>query len=182
MSTDSLKADAIISQAISSGANALLLHPHIDRIDKAIYFAKAASKKQLAIFGTPTLYTYETLEKGKNDINSMILSTPWHSKAFSGSPFSQSAQKLWAGVVSWRTATAYDATMSIILGLQQSKTQARSELQGVLHDQNFSVNGATGKIQFLSSGDRRDNTIFLVRVQPKSGTNKGSEFVLVDSK
>ena len=177
LSVDGLKADAIISQAISSGANILFLYPYVDKIEKAIYFAKAANQRRLPIFGNPTLYTYETLQKGKGDVNGMVLPTSWHPKAFPGNPFSKNAQQLWGGVVSWRTATAYDATLAIAKGLQQTKT--RIELQKVLHSSNFSVDGATGKIQFSSSGDRRDNTIFLIRVQPKSGNNTDYEFGLL---
>jgi branched-chain amino acid transport system substrate-binding protein len=46
----------------------------------------------------------------------------------------------------------------------------------LLSNYNFSVNGATGKIQFSKSGDRINNSIFLIKVQQKPGTNK-YEFV-----
>lgn len=177
LSVKSLKADAIISQAISSGANALLLYPHVDRIDDAISFAKAAHQRRLAILGNPSLYTYKTLDKGKTNFNGMVLPTLWHPEAFPDHPFSKSAQQLWGGDVTWRTATAYDATLAIAKGLQQSEN--RIELQKVLHSSNFFVNGATGKIQFSSSGDRRDNTIFLVQVQQKSGIKTGYKFGLL---
>ncbi|MBW4565870.1 MAG: hypothetical protein KME32_33265 [Mojavia pulchra JT2-VF2] len=78
--------------------------------------------------------------------------------------------------MSWGTATSYDATLAIIAGLQKSNT--REELQKALHSPNFSVDGATGKIQFSPSGDRKDNPIFLVKVQQKLGTNQ-YEFVLI---
>ena len=106
-----------------------------------------------------------------------VLSTLWHPEAFPNNPFSKSAQKLWGGVVTWRTATAYDATLAIAKGLQKSKD--RIELQNVLHEKNFLVNGATGKIQFLPTGDRRNNTIFLVQVQQKLGTNTDYKFGLL---
>ncbi|MBD0388439.1 MAG: hypothetical protein ICV54_18540 [Nostoc sp. C3-bin3] len=44
--------------------------------------------------------------------------------------------------------------------------------KGVLHSYNFSVDGATGKIQFLQSGDRTNNSIFLVKVKQIPGTDK----------
>jgi branched-chain amino acid transport system substrate-binding protein len=72
---------------------------------------------------------------------------------------------------------AYDATQVIIKALERSNTrqelQVRQELQKVLSSPSFSVNGATGKIEFLKSGDR-DGKSILVKVQP-SGT--GYDFV-----
>jgi branched-chain amino acid transport system substrate-binding protein len=174
LSVENLKADAIISQAISSGADTLFLSPHIDRIDKAIKFAKAANQRRLPIFSSPTLYTYETLEKGKADVNGMVLTAPWHPQAFPGNSFTKNAQQLWGGTVNWRTATAYDATRAIITGLQQSKT--RSELQQVLRNPSFSADGATGKIQFESSGDRKGDFV-LIQVQPSSQNQTGYDFV-----
>ncbi|WP_168651687.1 caspase family protein [Dolichospermum sp. UHCC 0352] len=46
----------------------------------------------------------------------------------------------------------------------------------LLSNYNFSINDATGKIQFSKSGDRINNSIFLIKVQQKPGTNK-YEFV-----
>lgn len=159
---------AVISQALSTGANGLVLSPYIDRIQQALVVAEA-NKGRLALFGSPTMYTDETLKKGKADVDHMVLATPWHPKAIRGNPFGQKAEKFWGGPVSWRTATAYDATLAIITGLQQSNS--RDELQKVLHSSSFSVDGATGKFQFLQSGDRSDKAVFLVKIQQKSGTN-----------
>ncbi|MBP5973193.1 ABC transporter substrate-binding protein [Brasilonema sp. CT11] len=168
VSASNFNPNAVISQAISNGADALVLGLYIDRIKQGLAVAQA-NKGRLALFSSPTLYTLETFQVGKADINGMVLAAPWHPQALSGNPFGQKSQKFWGGIVNWRTATAYDATKAIIAGLQLSNT--RDELQQVLHSPNFSVDGATGKIKFSSSGDRIDNTIFLVKVQQKSGSN-----------
>ncbi|MBW4596643.1 MAG: ABC transporter substrate-binding protein [Brasilonema angustatum HA4187-MV1] len=168
VSASNFNPNAVISQAISNGADALVLGLYIDRIKQGLAVAQA-NKGRLALFSSPTLYTSETFQVGKADINGMVLAAPWHPQVLPGNPFRQKSQKFWGGIVNWRTATAYDATKAIIAGLQQSNT--RDELQQVLHSPNFSVNGATGKIQFSSSGDRIDNPIFLVKVQQKSGSN-----------
>ncbi|WP_292741730.1 ABC transporter substrate-binding protein [Nostoc sp. JL31] len=165
--------NTMISKAITSQANGLFLAPYIDRINKGLEVARA-SKGRLQLFSSPTMYTQQTLANGKADVNGMILAVPWHPQAISGNPFPQNAQKLWGGPVNWRTATAYDATIVIAKGLQQTKTS--EELQKVLHSPSFSVDGATGNIQFSQSGDRINNEIFLVKVQQKAGTDK-YEFV-----
>ncbi|MGV0104997.1 hypothetical protein NSTCB13_03702 [Nostoc sp. DSM 114160] len=167
----------VISQAIKKGANALVLALYIDKSRDKTGRGDAlirANQGQLALFGTPSLYTKETLEEGQN-INDITTSVPWHPTAFPNNPFASNAMQLWKAPVTWRTATSYDATLAIVKGLQQSKT--REDLQKALHSPGFSVNGATGKIQFFTqSGDRKDNPIFLVQVQRKAGTDQ-YEFV-----
>ncbi len=172
---DDLKAKAVISQIRNNDVDALFLAPHIDRIDKAIKIAKA-NQGQLAIFSSPALYTNETLQKGKANVNGMVLSASWHPEQFPGSPFVHNTQQLWGGPVSWRTAMAYDATRTIIAGLQQSNT--RDGLQRVLRNPNFSTDGATGKIQFEPSGDRKGDFV-LIKVQPSTKNQTGYDFVLL---
>ncbi|QSJ17092.1 amino acid ABC transporter substrate-binding protein [Nostoc sp. UHCC 0702] len=172
-SASNFNPNAVISQFISSGADSLVLAPHVDRINKALELA-AANQGKLTVFGSPTLYTFQTLQVGKADVNGMVLSVTWHPNAIPGNDFPQNAVNLWGGSVNWRTATAYDATMAIAKGLQQSKN--RDELQQVLHSPSFSVYGATGKIEFLPSGDRNGKAI-LVKVQPSNKSSTGYDFV-----
>ncbi|WP_392480288.1 ABC transporter substrate-binding protein [Nostoc sp. C110] len=162
----------VISQAVGSNANALVLGLYIDKIKQGLAVAQS-NKGQLTVFGSPTLFTNETLKEGRG-INGLIISAPWYPTAFPNNIFPQKAQKLWGATVNWRTATAYDATLAIIAGLE--RTNRRDELQKVLHSSSFSVDGATGKIQFLPSGDRINNEIFLVKVQEIPGSDK-YEFV-----
>jgi branched-chain amino acid transport system substrate-binding protein len=165
--------NALISQFISSGADGLVLAPNVDRINKALELA-AANNGKLTLFASPTLYTFQTLQVGKADVNGLVLPVPWHPQAIPGNPFVQNAVKLWGGNVNWRTATAYDATIAIAKGLQQGST--RDGLQQLLHSSSFTTNGATGKIEFLPSGDRT-GTAILVKVQPSSKTSTGYDFV-----
>ena len=165
--------NALISQFISSGADSLVLAPNVDRINKALELA-AANNGKLTLFASHTLYTFQTLQVGKADVNGMVLPVPWHPQAIPGNPFVQNAVKLWGGNVNWRTATAYDATIAIAKGLQQAST--RDNLQQALHNSSFTANGATGKIQFLPSGDR-SGTAILVKVQPSSKSATGYDFV-----
>ncbi|MEH1970463.1 caspase, EACC1-associated type [Nostoc sp.] len=172
--SSNLNPNDLIDQAIKNGADSILLAPHVNRINKALEVAQA-NQGRLALFGSPTLYTSETLQGGQ-DINGMVLAVPWYPAEIPGNQFPQNARNLWGGSVSWRTAMAYDATKAIIAGLQQSNT--REELQQVMHNTaNFSAdNGATGKIEFLPSGDRK-GTAITVKVQPNS--QKICEFVQV---
>lgn len=156
----------IIVDAIINGADGLFLAPHIDRISKALDLAKA-NQGQLKLFASTSLYTLQTLQQGKATVNDLVLAVPWEARRNFATEFAKNSQKLWSSLVTWRSATSYDATVAIIHGLQQSKT--RDGLQKVLRNPKFSVNGATGKIQFLQSGDRpikNKNDIVLVQIQP----------------
>ncbi|OUL23313.1 ABC transporter substrate-binding protein [Nostoc sp. RF31YmG] len=171
--SDDINFNTVISEAKNSGANGLVLAFPGHKIQKGLEVVKA-NQGQLPLFGYPSLYTEQTLKDPKANVNGMILVVPWHPTAFPNNPFLQNSNALWRAPVNWRTATAYDATKAIVAGLQQNST--RDGLQQVLHSPNFSVEGATGKIQFSSNGDRIKNPIFLVKVQQKPGTNE-YEFV-----
>ena len=172
-SAPDFNANQVISDAISNGADGLVLAPFINRINKALDLAQA-NQGRLALFGSSTLCTYQTLQVGQADVNAMVLAVPWHPTTIPGNPFVPSAQKLWRGSVNWRTAMAYDATVAIVTGLQSNST--RSELQNVLHSSSFLATGATGKIEFLPSGDRNGNAI-LVQIQPSRTSPSGYDFV-----
>lgn len=69
---------------------------------------------------------------------------------------------------------AYDATKVAIAGLKSGIS--RDQLQKALSHSGFSVNGATGVVQFLPSGDRKGTGI-LVRIQPGKTSGTGYDFV-----
>ena len=76
--------------------------------------------------------------------------------------------------MSWRTATTYDALVAIAAGLQDDMT--RAGLKTSLDDNDFSVDSATGPINFLPSGDRRQ-VDRLVLVEPGTRSGTGYDFV-----
>jgi branched-chain amino acid transport system substrate-binding protein len=171
-SSSNFDANSIIADIISKGGETILLAPSVNKLSPAIDLI-AVNQKKLTLLGSSTLYTFQTLQEGQGNVNGSIVAVPWHSNAIVNNPFSNNAKKLWGGEVNWRTALAYDATQAIITALKQSNSIERSEIQKNLADPNFSADGATGKIQFLSSGDRKGAAI-LVRV--KAGANSGTGF------
>ncbi len=137
-----------VTQAITSGADGLFISSHVDRLEAAINVARANQGK-LALFGSPTLYTVKTLEGGQQAVKGLVLAAPWHPQV--NPSFAERMTQRWRGKVSWRTATAYDATQAMITGLQQS--QQRDGLQQALHSQGFTVEGASGAVRFAPNGD-----------------------------
>ena len=166
---------AVIGRAISDGAEGLLVLPKLDKVTPAIDMARA-NNGRLALFTYGGMYTYDTLNKGRENFKGMVLPVLWHPDAVSGNSFTDNASKLWGGRVSPRTATSYDALEVIIAGLKLGKTRAK--LQKALSDGNFSASGATGTIKFLPSGDRK-GTPLLVRIDPGSTSGTGYDFTLV---
>ena len=164
---------AVISHAISDGAYGLLLSPTVDNINPALDVIRA-NKAKLTLLGSQSLYTFKTLQVGQAGSNGMVLIVSWHPTAIPGNPFPDRAAKLWGGPVNWRTAMAYDATKVIITGLRQSNT--RDELQKLLSSPGFSVKGATGKIEFLPSGDRNGEANLII-IEPGSASGTGYDFV-----
>ncbi len=161
-----------VNQAISSGADGLFISSHIDRLEAAVALARANQGK-LALFSSPTLYTVKTLEAGQQAVKGLVLVAPWHPQV--NPSFADMMSQRWRGKVSWRTATAYDATQAMIAGLQQS--QRRDSLQQVLHSREFTVEGASGAVRFAKSGDRITHPV-IVQVH-SSGFDY--DFVMLDS-
>lgn len=167
-----------INQAINNQAQGLLLSPHIDRISKAIELARA-NQNQLALFGSPTMYTFQTLDEGRQKVKGLVLTASWHPQMNPGSPFVENARQRWGGNVSWRTASSYDAVRAISAGFQQSNT--RSGLQQTLRNPGFYTSGASENVQFNSAtGDRETQPQLIeVREAKPSRSKTGFDFVLI---
>lgn len=163
-----------MADILAQGANGLLLAPHIDRIHRAVEMARA-NRGRLPLYGSPTLYTSATLS-GRAAVNGLVLPAPWHQATFANHPFSQRATRLWGGQVNWRSAMAYDAVWAIVNSLKPKPT--RTGLSDALHRPTFLLQGATGKVQFLPSGDRQIGAGIgvLVQIQVAPQAAIGYEF------
>jgi len=171
--SDDFNPDVIPSKAIANGAEALLLIPSVNKINQALEVARA-NQNRLVMLGNHSMYTYETLKIGQSDIKGIVLPTAWHPNATSGSQYNTNAQKLWGMEGNWRTATAYDATKTLLTAI--SSAEDREELQQVLINPGFNVPGALGKINFQPSGDRQIGAT-LVQVQAGKSSGTGYDFV-----
>ncbi|MEG4224666.1 ABC transporter substrate-binding protein [Microcoleus sp. N9_B2] len=170
-SVPSFTPESAIADAVSKGAQGLMLAPHIDRIDRAISLARTNQGK-LPLYGSTTMYTFQTLKDGQKSVDGLVLPVPWHPETNPGSTFPKNAAQLWGGVVNWRTATSFDATQAVIAGLKQSNT--REGLQEAFKSPSFSTPGASEKVKFLPTGDRAGKPIL---VQVKQAGSTGYNFV-----
>jgi branched-chain amino acid transport system substrate-binding protein len=169
----------VVSQSISSGADALLILSHIDRLERGLEIARA-NKGRLSVFADSSFYTIKTLESGQSSVAGLVLPVPWHPAAFPNNPFAANARQKWGGRVNWRTAMAYDATRAIIAGLQQEGNHPeltieaqRAALQQALRNPAFVTKGSGAQVQFLPTGDRINPPV-LVQIQ---ANESGFDFV-----
>lgn len=170
-SLPSFNAENALADAVSKGAQGLMVAPHIDRIDRAISLARI-NRGKLPLYGSTTLYTFQTLKDGQKDVDGLVLPVPWHPETNPGSRFPENARQRWGGIVNWRTATSFDATQAVIAGLRQSNT--REGLQQALRNASFSTAGSSEDVKFLPTGDRAGKPIL---VQVKQGGSTGYNFV-----
>ena len=161
-------------EATQKGADVIALFPDAAALEKTLQVVRV-NRKKLPIVAGDDVYQLDTLKVG-GDTEGMVVAVPWHILANSNSNFKQAATKLWGGDVNWRTAMAYDATQALIGAIAENPT--RAGVQQALSASNFSVEGATGLVKFLPSGDR-NQAVQLVTIEPGTRSGQGYDFVPV---
>ncbi|MGB7414251.1 MAG: ABC transporter substrate-binding protein, partial [Thermosynechococcaceae cyanobacterium] len=164
---------SIPSQAVRDGATTLLLAPALKNLNQAIAVMKA-NQGRLAMMANQSMYTFDTLQKGRASGTDMTLAVPWDAAHSQSKTYSLDANKLWQSQGSWRTAMAYDATQVIGKGLSMGAN--RQVLQQALANPGFKVEGVTGSVEFLPTGDRNGKSE-LVNILPGKRSGIGFDFV-----
>ena len=165
-----------VKQAIAQGAEAIVFATDSTVLDSALD-AIAANDGQLPLLGGDSLYKATVLEQAGEQAEGMVVTIPWHILANLDSPFTQSSRQLWKGDVNWRTALAYDALSTLAVAMNAEPT--RSGIQQALSARDLQVNGASGEIHFLPSGDR-NQALQLVKIEAGDRTGLGYDFVPID--
>ncbi len=108
-------------------AEAAILFPDTEHTNATIEIAKANKDNKLpsplSLLGGHTLYSNDTLIKGRKAVEGMILSVPWFRETSQARAFAEKSGKKWGGGISWRTATSFDATQAFIQALSKDNTQ-----------------------------------------------------------
>lgn len=164
-----------VEQAIQQGADILVLLPNTAALDEALQVV-AVNRRRLPIVGGDSVYNPRVLQIGGENAVGAVVAVPWVLLSNPSAPFVQSSRQLWGADVNWRTAMAYDASQVLITGLRTAPT--RADLATTLRSNSFVVNGATGAVRFLPSGDR-NQAMQLVVVEPDSRSSYGYSFLPV---
>lgn len=169
-------ASTAVSQAIQQGATGLVLLTNTDTLDQALQVIQA-NQQRLALLGGDSLYNPQVLEVGGSNAVGMVVAVPWILGNNTQADFVQTSRQLWGGDVNWRTAMAYDATITLAEALRNDPT--RAGVVNTLKTPGFQVDGATGTVQFLPSGDR-NQAMQVVEVEPGGGTSFGYQFTAIE--
>ncbi|MGK7957262.1 MAG: ABC transporter substrate-binding protein [Crocosphaera sp.] len=113
-------ANTAVANVQNSGGNVAILALSKNKVSQAVEIAKAneSSGSFLLLMGGDELYNADILVQGGDAIAGVILAVPW---SFSPTDdFAQDALQSWKGRVSWRTATAYDATKALVETVSQN--------------------------------------------------------------
>lgn len=175
VSDASFDARSTLQQAEQRGAEVLVLATNTPTLDQALQVIRE-NRGDRPVLGGDSLFNIRVLEDGQRDAEGMVVAVPWVISSNSQSEFVADSRDLWGGDVNWRTAMSYDAIQVLIEGL--SRDPSRQGIQQALSEPNFEVEGATGIIRFLSSGDR-NQPMQLVVVEPGSRAGLDYDFVAV---
>ena len=161
-------------EAQQRGVKALMIAGSPDTLESAAAVINY-NKRRLPILGGDELYNRNILEATGPDAQALTVAVPWHLLSRDANEdFVSNSRDLWQGDVSWRTATTYDAVITMAAALEEEPS--REGLKLALDEDDFSVDSATGPINFLPSGDRRQ-VDRLVQVKTGRRSGVGYDFV-----
>ncbi len=175
LSDSGFSARQSVEKAIERGVQVLMLAANTGVLDKALLVIQA-NQKRLSLLGGDDVYAPKIMADGGEAAVGMIVAVAWHIDGNPGSDFPRSSGQLWGSPVNWRTAMSYDAAQALTAALKRNTT--RAGVQQALSAPDFSATGASGTVQFLSSGDR-NGSIQLVEIRPGNRSGTGYDFVPV---
>ncbi|NMG19096.1 ABC transporter substrate-binding protein [Brasilonema bromeliae] len=171
-------ANSRVKQAKEQGTQVLMLAADTKTLPKALEVVRSAKGKNLKILAGDDVYTPDTLKE--DAAVGMVVAAFWHIDNAPNQDFVKKSKEkeLWGGAtVNWRTALAYDATQALIDAIEKNPT--RSGVQQALLSPKFKTTGASGDIEFLPSGDRKNAKVELVQICTTKNSSTPYKFVPV---
>jgi ABC-type branched-subunit amino acid transport system substrate-binding protein len=169
--------------ANNAKAEAALLFPDTRSTNIALNTAKEITKRnerlktknpprpELKMLAGASLYKDDTLANGGENVEGLIIAVPWFGKTLQAQSFAEKAREQWKGLISWRTATSFDATQALIKTL--SNNPSRSTVLRELEDVSLSASQTSGyPLKFTPEREREGESILL--------QVKGNQFVQID--
>jgi branched-chain amino acid transport system substrate-binding protein len=168
-----------------SQAEAAMLFPDANHTEIALKIAQKITRRneklkndsqnpprqQLKMLEVHTLYNNETLKKGGQDVEGLIIAIPWFRGTSQAQVFAKKSQQLWGEDISWRTATSFDATQALIKTL--SNNPSRSSVLEGLQNVNLKSNETSGYPLLFTQERERQGQSILVQI-------RNGKFVKID--
>jgi ABC-type branched-subunit amino acid transport system substrate-binding protein len=165
-----LEPSAGVSRSIfTDAADAAIFFTNTERTDVVVHIAQQAQKtipnlqKRLKLLGGDGLYAKTTLDKGRADIEGLILAVPWFAKEQNGKPkkFADKASQIWKGQISWQTAASYDATQAFIKAMSISGQPSRETVLKNLKLVSLSPDETSGDGLNFSQSERKQEPVLV---------------------
>lgn len=157
-----------LKESASQQVQAVMLFPDVQHTSTALEIAKvnANNKLGLKLLAGSTLYNQKVLQDGGNAIKGLVITVPWFYQVPQAKDFSTAAKKLWGGVVSWRTATSYDATQAVLKAIKAYFfNPSRETILQKLPQVNLSRRESSGDILQFQNGERQLQPILIQVVE-----------------
>ncbi|MEH2318992.1 ABC transporter substrate-binding protein [Nostoc sp.] len=169
----------VLLSAFQDQADATVFFPNTELISIVIEIGRAKKNvvtngsKNLPMLGADALYNPEILTSGTEAVEGLVLAVPWFAKEQHSKQFAEKASERWGGQISWRTATAYDATQAFIKALSVSNNPTRQTVLKNLKSINLSSSETSGyPLHFDEKGDRQQEPVLVKVVKGSDGLFK----------
>ncbi|MEH2313736.1 MAG: ABC transporter substrate-binding protein [Nostoc sp.] len=159
-------------------ADAIVLFPNTELTSVALAIASAQGSKKLPLLGGNSLYNPDTLKSGGGAFEGLVISVDWFAEeqnSTKSTKFAEDAKGMWGGRISWRTATAYDATQAFIKAISMSNNPTHQTVLKNLKYRDFSLppNETSGyTLRFNDKGDRQQEPVLVKVVEGNDGLFK----------
>ncbi|MDF5722839.1 MAG: AAA-like domain-containing protein [Rhizonema sp. PD37] len=168
-----------VDSVITDKVNAVVFLPKFGLISTIIGIAGEQQKmiktktlpKTLKLLGGDTLYSSETLQRGQEAIEGLVVAVPWFAKQSGSKNFAERACERWGGGVSWETAATYDATQAFIKAMSKLDNPTRQTVLEKLPFIKLSNNETSGSELKFIHGERNNAEPVLVKVVKDKANN-----------
>ncbi|MEH2403698.1 ABC transporter substrate-binding protein [Nostoc sp.] len=169
----SLNTSAEISKVKEKNADAIVLFPNTELTSVALAIARAQGSKKLPLLGGNALYNQDTLKSGGDAFEGLVICVDWFAEDQNSKKFAEEAKGIWGGQISWRTATAYDATRAFIKAISMYNSPSRQTVLQNLKSINLSSTETSGyPLYFDDRGDRQQKPVLVKVVKGSDGLFK----------
>lgn len=164
-----------LQEAKDKGAEVIMLALTVDTVGTSNRIINV-NQRSLPMVGSDGLYNPNVLDEGRENALGLTVAVPWHILSNQQRLFVRESRQLWGGDVNWRTAMAYDATLTLAEAIAADPT--RAGVAAALSEPSFNLQGATGTVSFFPTGDRNQPSQ-LVTVIEGNRSGSGYDFVPV---